>query len=100
MTDDTHRERFVAALESPHLPTPETCPSCGFTGAMRRDMRDELLDIGDNVFIISVQVDTCDHCGEHVYDLRTVGELQALEARLRGGDLSGFAAVGTVYRPS
>lgn len=67
---------------------------------MHREMRDELLDIGNNVFIVPAQVDICDHCGEYVHDMRTVAEVEALEVRLRGGDITGFASVGTVYRPS
>lgn len=100
MASETKQQRFVPALEAPHQPTPETCPKCGFKGVLHREVHDELIDIGDNGFIVPVQVDTCDHCGEHIYDMRTVAELEALEVRLRSGDLSGFAAVGTVYRPS
>ncbi|HKS70150.1 MAG TPA: YgiT-type zinc finger protein [Ktedonobacterales bacterium] len=100
MTSDTKQRKFVPALEAPHQPTPEVCPNCELKGTMHREIRDELIDVGDNVFIVPVQVDTCDHCGEHVYDMRTVAELEALEARLRSGDFAGFAAVGTVYRPS
>lgn len=100
MTSETKQRKFVPALEAPHSPTPETCPNCGFRGAMHREIHDEFLDVGDNVFIVPVQIDVCDHCGEYVYDMRTVAELEALEARLRGGDFSGFAAAGTVYRPS
>lgn len=100
MTSDTKQRKFVPALEAPHQPTPETCPNCGFKGTMHREIHNELLDIENDVFIVPVQVDTCDHCGEHVYDMRTVAELDALEALLRSGNFSGFAAVGTVYRPT
>lgn len=100
MTSDTKQRKVIPALETPHLPTPDRCPNCGFAGAMHREIHNEVLDVGQDVVIVPVQVDVCDHCGEYVYDLRTVGELEALEALLRSGDRTGFVPKGVVYRPS
>ncbi|HEU5438455.1 MAG TPA: hypothetical protein VFU88_04120 [Ktedonobacterales bacterium] len=67
---------------------------------MHREIHNEMLDVGEDAFIAPVQVDVCDHPGEYVYDLRTVGERKALEARLRSGDRTRFVPKGVVYRPS
>jgi hypothetical protein len=45
-----------------------------------------------------VQADMCSHCGEPIYDLRTIGEMQAMERRLCAGDTSGLVQTGLAYR--
>lgn len=98
MATDTSNTKFVPAREAPHLPTPEICPSCGFEGSVHREIEDYLLRVGDNVVIVAVPVDICDHCGEHICNLRTGGELRVLQRRLRDGDMDGMTPIGTVYR--
>jgi YgiT-type zinc finger domain-containing protein len=98
MAHNTTKNDILRAREAPHLPTPDRCPNCGYEGTLHRETRDELIEVGDNVVIVRVEVDVCEHCGEYVYDLRTVGELEAIEERVRREDLTGFKAVGTVYR--
>lgn len=100
LTNDAKQRKANPAREAPLLPTADRCPSCGFAGAMHREIHNEMLDVGEDAFIAPVQVDVCDHPGEYVYDLRTVGERKALEARLRSGDRTRFVPKGVVYRPS
>lgn len=98
MATDTTNSEFVPALEAAHLPTPDVCPNCGFEGSVHREIEDYLLQANGNVAIVEAPVDICDHCGEHIYDLRTAGELEAIQKRLREGDVDGMTPVGTVYR--
>lgn len=89
---------MLRALDAPHLPTPARCPHCGFEGAMTREERDELVEGCGSVVKMRVQVDVCFHCGEPVYDLRTIGEMQAMERRLCAGDTTGLKQTGLAYR--
>lgn len=98
MATDTTNTDFVPALDAPHLPTPEICPNCGFEGLVHREIEDQLLHANGNVAIVAAPVDICDHCGEHIYDLRTAGGLEAIQQRLRQGNVDGMTPIGTVYR--
>lgn len=98
MATDTTDTEFVPALEAPHLPTPDVCPNCGFEGSVHREIKAYLLQANGNVAIVAAPVDICDHCGEQIYDLRTAGELQAIQQRLRQGEVEGMTPIGTVYR--
>lgn len=51
-----------------------------------------------NVVRTRVQADVCSHCGELVYDLRTIGEMQAMERRLCSGETTGLIQTGVAYR--
>jgi hypothetical protein len=51
-----------------------------------------------NVVRTRVQADVCSHCGEPVYDLRTIGEMQAMERRLCSGETTGLIQTGVAYR--
>lgn len=100
MATDTTETEFVPALEAPHLPTPDVCPNCGFEGSVHREIEDYLPQANGNVATVAAPVDICDHCGEHIYDLRTAGELQAMQQRLRQGEVEEMTPIGTVYRVS
>ena len=89
---------FLKALDARRLPMPERCPDCGIEGTMQRIERDELVEGCGNVVKMRVQVDVCSHCGEPVYDLRTIGEMQAMERRLCAGETSGLIQTGVAYR--
>lgn len=65
---------------------------------MVRVERDELVEGCGNVAKVRVQADVCSHCGEPVYDLRTIGELQAMERRLCSGETTGLIPAGAAYR--
>ena len=56
---------------------------------MQRVERDELIEGCGAIAKMHVQADTCLHCGEPVYELRTIGEMQAMERRLCAGETSG-----------
>jgi YgiT-type zinc finger domain-containing protein len=90
--------RLLRALDAPHLPTPKRCPNCGFEGALQRVERDELIEGCGNVVKLRVQADVCSHCGEPIFDLRTIGEMQAMERRLCAGDTSGLVQTGLAFR--
>jgi YgiT-type zinc finger domain-containing protein len=92
------RPDILRALDAPHLPTPKRCPNCGFDDTMVRVERDELVEGCGNVAKVRVQADVCSHCGEPVYDLRTIGELQAMERRLCSGETTGLIPAGAAYR--
>lgn len=98
MSTNSMERDILPAREAPHLRTPERCPNCGCEGTLHREERDELVQVGNNVAIVHVSADVCSNCGERIYDLRTVGELQEVERRLRDADTSGLRPVGTVYR--
>lgn len=97
-SSDEKRPEILRALDAPHLPTPRRCPNCGFEDSLRRVERDELIEGCGNVVKLRVQVDVCSHCGEPIYDLRTIGEMQAMERRLCSGETSGFIQTGLAYR--
>lgn len=90
--------KILRALDAPHLPTPARCPNCGFEGTMQRVERDELVEGCGNTAKMRVQADVCTHCGELVYDLRTIGEMQAMERRLCAGETAGLVQTGVAYR--
>ena len=101
MASDTANDNtpdMLRALDAPHLPTPNRCPHCGFEGSMQRAERDELIEGCGNVAKMHVQADICLHCGEPVYDLRAIGEMQAMERRLCAGETSGLIQTGLAYR--
>lgn len=101
MTNDPSHMKapdILRALDAPHLPTPSRCPNCGFEDSLRRVERDELIEGCGNVVKLRVQVDVCSHCGEPIYDLRTIGEMQAMERRLCSGETSGLIQTGLAYR--
>jgi hypothetical protein len=64
---------------------------------MQRVERHELIEGCGNVAKMRVQADVCLHCGEPVYDLRTIGEMQAMERRLCAGDTAGLVQTGLAY---
>ncbi|HEU5344718.1 MAG TPA: YgiT-type zinc finger protein [Ktedonobacterales bacterium] len=93
-----NQPKILRALDAPHLLTPKRCPNCGFEDSLRRVERDELIEGCGNVVKMRVQVDVCSHCGEPIYDLRTIGEMQAMERRLCSGETSGLIQTGVAYR--
>jgi YgiT-type zinc finger domain-containing protein len=95
LNDDMHR--IQRALDGPHLPLPVHCPNCGFHDTMQRVERDELVAGCGNVAKMRVYADVCLHCGEPVYDLRTIGEMQALERHLCEGETDGLVQTGVAY---
>lgn len=95
---NTTAPKILRALDAPHLPTPARCPNCGYEGTMHRVERDELVEGCGNVVKMRVQADVCSHCGEPVYDLRTIGEMQAMERRLCAGETAGLIQTGVAYR--
>ena len=98
MANETRERTILPARDAPHQGTSDRCPNCGFEHTLHREQHDELLEIGSDVIIVPVWVDVCEHCGERIYDMRTVGELEAVEERVRHGDLAGLSPAGTVYR--
>jgi YgiT-type zinc finger domain-containing protein len=90
--------KILRALDAPHLPISDRCPNCGFEGTIQRIERDELVEGCGNVAKMRILADVCSHCGEPVYDLRTIGEMQAMERHLCAGDTSGLAQTGLAYR--
>ncbi|HEY7974575.1 MAG TPA: YgiT-type zinc finger protein [Ktedonobacterales bacterium] len=101
MASDTTGGRpsgILRALDAPHLPTPDRCPNCGAEGLLQRVERDELIEGCGNVAKMRVQADVCSHCGEPIYDLRTIGEMQAMERRLCAGETAGLVQTGLAYR--
>lgn len=97
-SSDSNKPKILRALDAPHLPIPDRCPNCGFQGTMQHIERDELVEGCGNVVRTRVQADVCSHCGEPVYDLRTIGEMQAMERRLCSGETTGLIQTGVAYR--
>ncbi len=97
-TANNHMPEILRALDAPHLPTPSHCPNCGFKDTMQRLERDELVEGCGNVAKMRIQADVCLHCGKPVYDLRTIGEMQAMERRLCEGETAGLVPTGVAYR--
>ena len=97
-SNSPNNSNVLRALDAPHLPTPNRCPNCGVEGKMQRVERDELIEGCGNVVKMRIQADVCSHCGEPVYDLRTIGEMQAMERRLCAGETDGLVQTGLAYR--
>lgn len=97
-SSDSNKPKILRTLDAPHLPIPDRCPNCGFQGTMQHIERDELVEGCGNVVRMRVQADVCSHCGEPVYDLRTIGEMQAMERRLCSGETTGLIQTGVAYR--
>lgn len=89
---------FRFARDAQPVPRPNRCPNCGFDDTMRRVECDELIEGCGNVVKMRVLADACSHCGEPVFDLRTIGEMQAMERRLCAGETEGLVQTGLALR--
>lgn len=65
---------------------------------MQRVGRNELVEGCGNVAQMRVQADVCLHCRESACDLRTIGEMQAMERRLCAGETAGLVQTGLAFR--
>ena len=74
----------------------QRCPFCG--GHVRLVTKDLLVQAGVHAALLKdQQVGECEQCGEVFYTPDTVRRMEALEERLRRGDVQGLKPIGQVF---
>lgn len=72
------------------------CPFCG--GEVHLVVKDLLVQAGNHAALLRrEEIGECTECGEEFYPPATVRRMEALEERLRQGNVVGLKAIGQLF---
>lgn len=74
----------------------EQCPVC--SGELTKKKVEKLLRGGIHSAVIKVDAYVCLHCGEHIYDQKTVRRFEEIRNRLERQQTTGFHRLGKLFQ--
>lgn len=75
-----------------------TCPACGFEDTFTREV-EKFLKINNDILIVKIKVEVCKHCGEKIYEPKTIEYLENIKKQfIENKDEINLNKVGMAFK--